>query len=148
LRGLSAAERVLAVEAIFLEQPEIIALVEDLDVDRRVELAEPPDLAVLPGDELLVHSRDLDIQVEVSQVEIRGELLGDLAFVVPLDVERARLVVPIDLVEVEEPGELSLARVSEIGAVARQFAVAPLAGGAIRRGLCGRPLLAPLLAVR
>jgi hypothetical protein len=38
---------------------------------------------------------------------------------VPLDVERARLILPIDIVEVEESGELSFTGVREVDFVCR-----------------------------
>jgi hypothetical protein len=38
----------------------------------------------------------------------------DVAGPVPVDVERGRLVEPLDLIEVEQPRELSLAVVREV----------------------------------
>jgi hypothetical protein len=38
----------------------------------------------------------------------------DVAGAVPVDVERRRLVEPVDLIEVEQPGELALAVVGEV----------------------------------
>src|SRR5262245_21932672 len=136
-----SARRIL--KAVLGHQGQIVPLVEDLAPDLRVALAEPPDLAVLLGDQLLVQRRDLDVKVELGQIEIGGEPLDRLPLFVPRDRERGRLVRPGDLIEVEQPRELPLRRVGEPHLVARQW---------IHRRLCahappaarGRPV--PALA--
>src|SRR5262249_2379615 len=90
------------------DQREVVALVEHLAADLRVPLSQPPHLPVLLRDELLVQRRDLDVEIELLQVEVRGEALHDVALTVPADVEGRRLVLPVDLVEVQQPGELPL----------------------------------------
>ena len=94
------------------QHPEV-AGVEQLDPDVRVQLAQPAQLAVLLAHELLLERRELDVQVEVGQVEVGREALDDVAVEVPADRERVGLVGPADLVEVEDPGQLRLARVGE-----------------------------------
>src|SRR5439155_7154877 len=81
--------------------------------DLRVQLPEAADLPVLLGHQLLVQRGDLDVQVVRGEVEVRGESLDGVAVRVQLQVERARLVLPVDLIEVQQPRELALARVSE-----------------------------------
>ena len=111
-----AGQLVVEREPAELEQqhPEV-AGVEQLDPDVRVQLAQPAQLAVLLAHELLLERRELDVQLEVGQVEVGREALDDVAVEVPGDRERVRLVRPADLVEVEDPGELRLARVGERG---------------------------------
>ena len=106
------------VEAVLLQEREVVALIEDLDLGVGIELAETADLAILLRHELLVHRRDFDVRLELREVEVGGELLDDLALLVPLDIERTRLVFPLDLIEVEKPCVLPLAFVSEVDAVA------------------------------
>src|SRR5207302_722382 len=121
----------VAVEAVLLQQREVVALVEDLDLAVRVQLAQSPDLLVLLRDELLVHRRHFDVGVELRQEEVRRELLDDLALLVPLDVERPRLVLPFDLVEVEQARVLAFALVREVDAVALQAVAGRDAGPAL-----------------
>ena len=94
------------------QRPEI-ARVEQLDVDRRVELAQAPQLAVLLAHEPLAECRHLEVEVEVGQVEVRREALDDGPVEVPEDREGVRLVLPADRVEVEDAGHLRLAGVGE-----------------------------------
>ena len=54
-------------QAVLGDEREVVALVEDLASDLRVPLTEPPDLAVLLRDELLVERRDLDVEVVVGR---------------------------------------------------------------------------------
>jgi hypothetical protein len=91
-----------------------VPLIEDLASNIRIQLPKAPNLPVLLGDQLLVHRGDLDEQIIVREVEVGPEVLGGLAGVVPLDGEGAGLVVPGDVVEVEQPGELSLALVCKV----------------------------------
>ena len=67
-------ERQLAV--LEHQRPEV-ARVEELDPDVRVELAQPAQLAVLLPHEPLLEGRQLDVEVEVGQVEVRREALDD-----------------------------------------------------------------------
>jgi hypothetical protein len=77
----------------------------------------------------LIERRDLDVEVELGEVEVGGEALGDRARAIPLDVEGGRLVAPLDLIEVQQPGELPLAVVREARELMRQQ------GRLLRRGL-------------
>jgi hypothetical protein len=93
---------------------EVVALVEHLALDVRVELTKLANLAVLLGDQLLVHRGDLYVQILFGEVEVRPEELRGVAVVIPLDGEFGRLVLPEYVVEIQEPGELELALVSKL----------------------------------
>jgi hypothetical protein len=93
-------------QPVFHEQVQVVALVKNLAFDLGVDLAQPADLAVLLGDQLLVQRGDLDEQVVLRQIEVGSEPLGRDTVVVPFDVERARFVLPFDLIEVEQSCEL------------------------------------------
>src|ERR1051325_3448765 len=117
-RAETPLSRLGLVQAVLRDQGQIVALVEDLAADVGVQLAEPAHLPVLLRHQPLIERGDLDEQVVGLEVEVRGEPLDHVALGVPLEVERPRLVLPIDLVEVEQPGELSLTGVSEGNEVA------------------------------
>ena len=119
------------------QRPEV-AGIEQLDPDVRVELTQPAQLAVLLAHEALLERRQLEVQVEVGQVEVGREALDDRAVEVPQDRERVRLVLPADLVEVEDPRQLRLARVGERGRSGRRVGVSGPSSGAARR--CRRAL--------
>jgi hypothetical protein len=102
-------------EPVLQEQIEVVALVEDSTTDVGIERAQTPDLAVLLGDQLLIQRGYLDVEIELGEIEVGGEALGDGPRAVPGDVERRRLVAPLDLIEVEQAGELALAVVREAG---------------------------------
>jgi hypothetical protein len=110
LRGL--------LEAVLDQQVEVVALVEDLDVDLGMELSQTPYLAVLLGHQLLVERGDLDVQVVGRQIEVGAERLGGLAEAIPFERERAGFVLPDDPVEVEQFGELALGVVREADGLA------------------------------
>jgi hypothetical protein len=103
-----------ALEAVFLDQVEIIPLVEDLAADVRIETTKGPYFAVLFGDELLAHRGDLYEEVVVGKVEVGSEILVGPPFAVPGDGERPRLILPGDSVEIEERGKLALTVMSEL----------------------------------
>src|SRR5215212_8243180 len=105
-------------EPVLRHERQVIALVEDLAVDPRVELAQPPNLAVLLRDELLVQRRDLDVEVVRRQIEVGCEALRRAAVAVPFEIEGPGLVLPVDLIEVEQLPELALAGVGETEGVA------------------------------
>jgi hypothetical protein len=58
--ALAAGE---VLEPVLGDEGQVVALVEDLAIHARIQLAEPPDLAVLLGDQALVERRDLDVEV-------------------------------------------------------------------------------------
>ena len=86
---------------------QVVALVEDLTFHVGVHLTEPPDLAILLGDQALVHRRDLDVDTLFWQVEVGGEVLHGLPGVVKLNRECGRLVFPADSVEIQQARELT-----------------------------------------
>ena len=101
--------------------------IEELDPETRVQLAQSADLAVLLANESLLERRELDEELQIGQVEVRREALQDIAVEVPKDREDARFVLPGDLVEVQDAGELGLAGVGK-GIVGSQAASRCLVG--------------------
>src|SRR5207302_1190362 len=83
------------------------------DLHLGMQLAQASGLPVLLRDELLVERGDLDVQVVRRQIEVGCERLHGLAVAVTFQRERARLVLPLDAVEVEELRELPLRVVRE-----------------------------------
>jgi hypothetical protein len=65
----------------------------------------------------LVESCDLDVQVKCRKIEIGSEALRCVSRPVPFDIEARGLVLPIDLIEIEQPSELTLAVVGELDAL-------------------------------
>ena len=61
----------------------------------------------------------LDVEIELGQIEVGGETLRDGPGAIPGDVERGRLVAPLDLIEVEQAGELPLAVMRKAGRLVR-----------------------------
>src|SRR6266536_80566 len=114
------AELRRGLEPVLHEQMQVVALVQHLDADLRVQLAETAGLAVFLRDELLVERRDLDEEVVRRQVEVGAEGLGGPAVTVAFEREGARLVGPFDAVEVEQLGELTLGIVSEADELVRE----------------------------
>jgi len=103
------------IQPVFHEEMLIVAQVQDLHLDVRMQLAKAANLAVLPGNKFLVHGGDFYVEIEFWQIEVRREALCGKAIPVPFDVERPRLVLPLDLVEIEKPGKLPLRVVRELG---------------------------------
>src|SRR5580700_6174655 len=66
-------------QPVFEDQVFKILLVEDLNVERGIQLTQQPHLAVLSGHQRLLHGGQLDIKVELRQVEIGGERLQRFA---------------------------------------------------------------------
>lgn len=75
------------------------------------------DLPVFLRHEALLLCCELDVEVVLGEVEVRGEGLGDSPEIVPLQGEGGRFVLPGHAVEGEEPGKLALALVGEGGYV-------------------------------
>src|SRR5260370_42042718 len=69
-------------EVVFHEQMQVVALVQHLDADLGVQLAEPAGLTVLLRDELLVERGDLDVEVVRGQGEVGTERLRGTAVTV------------------------------------------------------------------
>ena len=108
--GQPLVQRELAV--LEHQRPEV-AGVEQLDVEVRVELAQPAQLAVLLADELLAQRGHLEVEVQVGQVEVGREALDHVTVQVPQDRERVWLVLPAHRIEVEDARHLGLAGVGE-----------------------------------
>ena len=94
-----------------------VTLIKDLATNFRVQLSQPPDLAVLLRDELLIHRGDLDEEIVVRQIEVGPELPGWQPVGVPFESESPRLVLPRHDVEVEQSREFALTGVGEINPV-------------------------------
>ena len=101
-------------EPVLHEQAQIVPLIEDLALDLGVNLPQATHLAVLLGDQLLAHRRDLDVQIVIGEIEVRSEELCRCAVGGELDRKLARFVFPFDLVEIEQSRKLPLALVCEI----------------------------------
>ena len=69
-------------EPVLHEQVQVVALVQHLDLDLGVQLAQATRLAVLLRHELLVERRDLDVLVVRGQVEVGRERLHRVAVAV------------------------------------------------------------------
>jgi hypothetical protein len=119
-------------QTVLEQQVGVVPLVEDLALDVRIELLQPANLAVLLRDQLLIEGRYLDVNVELGKVEVGRETVRDRARPVPIDVERRRLVEPVDLIEVEQPSELPLAVVREL-----DLRVGKASGCVATLGACG-----------
>ena len=98
-----------------LQKLSIIPPVQDLQIHRRIELPQPSDLSILLRHEVLLEGREFDEEVELGEIEIGGEALGHFAAAVPLQGKALRLVLPLDLVEVQNAGKFGLARVGKGG---------------------------------
>jgi hypothetical protein len=105
-------------EPVLDHEVQIVTLVEDLAADVRVVLPEQLHLLVLLRDQLLVHGRDLDVEIVVGQVEVGSEELDRDTVLEPYR-EDLGLVLPRNAVEIEEKRELSLTVVSELDLVRR-----------------------------
>ena len=95
------------------QRPEV-AGVEQLDVDARIELAKPAQLAVLLADEPLAERRHLEVEVEIRGGRSRAQKLSTTS---PSRFHRigkvSGLVLPADRVEIEDAGHLRLAGMGE-----------------------------------
>ena len=89
-------------KSIFLNQVQVVPLIEDLAAHFRIKLAELADLGVLLGDQLLAHGGDFDEQSILWQKEVRSEVLLRSAIPGPGDRKRPRLVEPGNAVEVQK----------------------------------------------
>ena len=118
-RGLRQRNIPRLLESVLDQEVVEIPLVEDLASDIRIELPKAADFPVLLGHELLVHRGDLDVEIILWQIEIRPELFRDHPGRVPFDGERAWLVLPDDIVEVQKSRKLPLARMGEVDVVRR-----------------------------
>ena len=98
-------------------------MIEDLALDVRMVFPELSNLSVLLGNKLLAHRRDLDVQVLVREVEVRGEVRRRFAVLIEFYAKGSQLVLPPQTVEVEEPCKLLLAVVGERNVVGRGLEV-------------------------
>ena len=100
-------------QAVLHEQGVVVALVQQGDVDARVELAHASQLAMLLRDQALVERGDLDVALVVWEEEVRREGPGGCAVGAPFQDEGMGFVLPPNAVEVQESGELALGVVGE-----------------------------------
>ena len=75
-------------QAVVPGEPLEVALVEQLDLDLGIELAKLAQLAVLAGDERLLHHRHLEVEILLRKVEVGREGLDDPALRVAREHER------------------------------------------------------------
>lgn len=114
-------------EPVFNKQIQVITLIEDLAVDLWIQLPQPTDLPILPSHQLLIHRRNFDELILIRQIEVRPKELHRFPVSVPFECELTGLVVPRDIVEIEELGELPLAVVGKFDAVGWALEVGELA---------------------
>jgi hypothetical protein len=89
-------------QSVFLDQVEVVPLIEDLAAHFRVEPAQHPDFGILLRDQLLAHGRYLDEQLIVGKKEVRREMLVGSPVSIPADGKSPRLVKPGNSVEVQK----------------------------------------------
>lgn len=107
-------------QPVLHQQAEVVALIQHLDANVGIELPQPSSLAILLRDELLVERRDLDVEVVRRKVEVGSEGLRRIAVTIAFEDELPGLVLPRDVVEVEQLGELPLRVVREPDPLVRQ----------------------------
>lgn len=83
-----------------------------------MQLSEPPNLSILLGDEFLIHRRNFNVKIELWEKKVGRESLENAAVVGKFNVECCRLILPIDLIKVEQARVLSLALVRKCDRVA------------------------------
>ena len=83
-----------------------IPFINDLDVRSGIKLTHPAQFFVLLGHITLVHGGQFQVGVELDEVKIGAESQGDIAFGVPFDRKRPWFIFPLDLVHVQDAGEL------------------------------------------
>jgi hypothetical protein len=108
-----------AFEPVFLDQMQVVALVEDFAAHLRIETTQGPNFAVLLGDELLAHRGDLDVEVLFREKEVGSEILAGPALSIPGNGKSSRLVLPGNSIEIEQGCELPLAVVGKLMGDAR-----------------------------
>ncbi|MEX2624907.1 MAG: hypothetical protein WD651_14410 [Acidimicrobiia bacterium] len=89
-------------QTVFLDEMQIVSLIEDFALDLGIEGPQQTDLGVLFGDKLLAHRGDLDIETVLGQIEIGSEVVAGSTFTVPGNRKRPGLVLPREPVEVEQ----------------------------------------------
>src|SRR5579883_629417 len=98
-----------------------ILLIEHLNIHVRIDGAQQADLAILLGHMGLLHSSQLDVQVEFREVEVRRESFLNIAVLIPLERKTAGLVIPGDAVEIQQIGEDLFAGMPKFRAPRLQF---------------------------
>ena len=94
-------------QAVFEDQILKILLIEDLNIDVRINGAQQFDFAILPGHQSLLHGGQLDVEIEFGKIKIGREGFDHVAVLVPLQRETARLIFPLDAIEIQQVGEQS-----------------------------------------
>lgn len=107
-----AGER-LVVQPIFKHHLLKVSPIQELDIDLRVELFKPAQLAVFLCNEALGHGGQLDVEVLLWQIEVRAKGFDDIALVIPTKGKGAGFILPENLVKVEDAGKLLLAGVAK-----------------------------------
>ena len=74
-------------ETVFHQKVQVVALVKDLALDVRIKLSQPSHLSVLLGNELLIKSGYLDVEIILREIEVGSEPLSRNPVAIPLDVE-------------------------------------------------------------
>lgn len=103
----------IRVEPILNHEASVVPSVQQLDVHLGVQLSQATQLPVLLCHQALFQRGQLDVQVELRKIEVGREALDYPSFGVVLQRECPGLVFPLNLVKVQEVGELSFALVGE-----------------------------------
>lgn len=74
-------------ETVFHEKVQVVALVKDLALDVWIKFSQPSHLSVLLGNELLIKSGYLDVEIILREIEVGSELLSGNSVAIPFDVE-------------------------------------------------------------
>jgi hypothetical protein len=84
----------LAAPAVLGEERLHVPRIQQLDLDVRIELAEPAELAILAVGQRGLQRGDLDVEIEVGEIEVWSEVLGGPAILGPFEGKLARFVLP------------------------------------------------------
>ena len=82
----------------------------------RIDGAQQLHFAIFLGHQRLLHGGEFDVEVEFRQVEVGREGFRDVAVFVPLQRKAARLIFPLDAVEIQQIREHFFAGMAEAGA--------------------------------
>lgn len=94
------------------EIPYIFALEQD-QIDFWIKLGHAALFVILFGGQAGTQCGQLDVQILVGQIKIRGERHGDIAILVPLQGKRSTLVFPVNVVKIEDFRKFFFRRMSK-----------------------------------
>jgi len=92
-----------------------ISTVEELDPHVGIRSPKQTQFTILASLESRCGGRYLNIDVEVGKIKIRCKGFKNVALMIPGNREALRFIMPVDVEEVEEMGEVCFAAMSEPG---------------------------------